>query len=198
MKLFRIIAFAFGGIGLLLLALLALGYLLPSEWSAERTRTLDAPADLVLPYVDGARGWTRWTPAPESDVEYFGPERGEGSGHRWDDPGYGEGEFRITSLESPGRVTYEVEVEGGAIRIAGTMHVDPMGEGTRVVWREEGDFGWNPLLGYLAGRMDDLQGAQMEASLDALSRLVESDVLERQEVAPDGGMRSAEVTTNSR
>ena len=176
MKLFRIIAFAFAGVGFVLLALLALGYLLPSEWSAERARTFNAPPDVVFSYVDGARGWTRWTPVPESDVEYFGPDRGEGSGHRWDDPGYGQGEFRITSLEASGEVEYHVDVEGGAIRIAGAMRVLPEGEGTRVIWREEGDFGWNPLLGYLAGRMNELQGAQMEASLDALARLLEAEV----------------------
>jgi hypothetical protein len=197
-KLFRILAFAFAGVGFLLLALLALGYLLPSEWSAERVRTFDAPPDAVLSYVDGARGWTLWTPAPGSGVEYFGPDRGEGSGHRWDDPGYGQGEFRITSLEGSGEVGYRVDVEGGAIRIVGTVRVAPEGAGTRVVWREEGDFGWNPLLGYLAGRMNELQGAQMDASLDALARLLEADAGELLQdgdgSAPPSGAPAGEPT----
>jgi hypothetical protein len=152
----------------------------------------------VLSYVDGARGWTLWTPAPGSGVEYFGPDRGEGSGHRWDDPGYGQGEFRITSLEGSGEVGYRVDVEGGAIRIVGTVRVAPEGAGTRVVWREEGDFGWNPLLGYLAGRMNELQGAQMDASLDALARLLEADAGELLQdgdgSAPPSGAPAGEPT----
>jgi len=40
------------------------------------------------------------------------------------------------------------------------------------VWRERGDFGWNPLLGYVARTMDRTQGAQMEAALARLAERV--------------------------
>jgi hypothetical protein len=43
------------------------------------------------------------------------------------------------------------------------------GDITRVIWEEAGDFGWNPLLGYLAGRMGTLQGEQLSFALETLA-----------------------------
>jgi hypothetical protein len=86
---------------------------------------------------------------------------------------YGQGEFVVRAAASPNEVSYEVLVEDGAIRIRGRIQLERDGGGTLLRWREEGDFGWNPLLGYLADRMNELQGTQMEASLASLKALLE-------------------------
>jgi uncharacterized protein YndB with AHSA1/START domain len=168
----RIAGIILGAIAAVLLGFLFIGFLLPSEWSTERSALVPAPPDSVFPYLESAEAWSLWTPSPETGVVLFGPETGPGSGRRWDDPGYGRGEFVIVDMERPRFVEYEVAVEGGAIRITGHISLSPTGEGTRITWRERGDFGWNPLLGYLAGRMDELQGGQLEVSLDVLRRLL--------------------------
>lgn len=173
MNAIRIAGIVLGSIALVLIGVLAVGFLLPSRWSVERSTWIDAPPEAVYAHLESARAWGRWTPSPESDVEHYGPEVGVGSGRRWDDPGYGRGDFRIVRHEPTGRIDYEVDVEGGSIRIEGSLTLEAVDGGTRVQWREDGDFGWNPLLGYLAGRMDDLQGAQLDASLGALRALVE-------------------------
>jgi len=190
----RIGAWAMGILALLSLGVLAVGFILPSTWEAEAEIVIEAPVDSVHPRVAAASAWLDWTPGPDSGVERFGPPQGAGSGYRWDDPGYGKGEFTLTEVSlvrSPegatttgtevssdaarANVRYEVEVEGGSIRIEGSMSLAPEsdGEGTRVSWREAGDFGWNPLLGYLSGRMAELQGEQLARSLRALKILVE-------------------------
>ena len=56
----------------------------------------------------------------------------------------------ITSAVPAREVAYEVAVEEGAIRVRGEIELTAIGGGTRIRWRETGDFGWNPLLGYLA------------------------------------------------
>jgi len=203
----RIGAWAMGLLALLSLAVLAVGFFLPSTWIAEAEIHIDAPTDAVHPLVHRADGWLAWTPGPETGVETFGPDAGVGSGYRWDDPGYGKGEFTLTrdtvtgtplagitspGITSPGtaspgteltgetgsgairEIGYEVEVEGGSIRIQGFLTLVPEGTGTRVTWREEGDFGWNPLLGYLSGRMAELQGEQLLQSLGTLKERVEA------------------------
>lgn len=175
MTILRLVGLAFGVIGFGLVVVLVIGFLLPSEWQAERDAVLSAPPEEIFPHLESAEAWTRWTPSPETGIELFGPPRGEGSGRRWDDPGYGQGEFVITEVDAPRLVAYEVEVEGGSIRILGEIRLRQEPQGTRVLWREEGDFGWNPLLGYLAGRMNELQGAQLEASLRALRELVREE-----------------------
>jgi uncharacterized protein YndB with AHSA1/START domain len=175
MRPLRIAAFVSGAFALVLLGFLALGYLLPSTWTAAGDRWIDAPPGHVFPHLERAAAWARWTPSPEDGIELFGPPRGEGSGRRWDDARYGKGEFVITRSEPSRRISYRVDVEDGAIRIEGRMELAAEGEGTRLRWTEEGDFGRNPLLGYLAGRMGELQGAQLEASLAALATLVEAE-----------------------
>lgn len=188
----RIGAWAMGLLALLSLAVLAVGFFLPSTWIAEAEIHIDAPTDAVHPLVHRADGWLAWTPGPETGVETFGPDSGVGSGYRWDDPGYGKGEFTLTRDTVTGtpltgttltgeagsgairEVGYEVEVEGGSIRIQGFLTLTPEGTGTRVTWREEGDFGWNPLLGYLSGRMAELQGEQLLQSLGTLKERVET------------------------
>jgi len=175
---YRIAGIILGTLALFFLGFMAVGILLPSGWDAERTAVMPAEPESVLPFLVSPSRWTEWTPTPESGVDAFGPPEGPGAGHRWDDPAYGEGAFRITSVSPPGEVRYEVEVEGGSIRIMGHFVLEPTGDGSTLVhWREEGDFGWNPLLGYLASRMNELQGAQMEASLAALQAAVAAAVV---------------------
>jgi len=168
----RIAGIVLGLVAAVLIGFLVIGFLLPSEWNVERTTLIPALPEEIFPHVESAEGWTQWTPSPDTGIEFFGPTVGQGSGRRWDDPGYGQGEFVIRQIDRPRSVTYEVEVEGGAIRIYGKLELQRLREGTRVVWNERGDFGWNPLLGYLAGRMDELQGNQLEAALASLRRLV--------------------------
>ncbi len=168
MKAFRIIGLVFGALALAMIAFTVIGILLPSGWETERSIVIEAPPEAILPWLERAEAWGEWTPSPDDGVELFGPPAGPGSGRRWDDARYGQGEFEITAVEEGRRVSYEVAVEGGAIRISGRLELLPEGASTRVVWREEGDFGWNPLLGYVAGQMEELQGNQLEDALRTL------------------------------
>ena len=70
-------------------------------------------------------------------------------------------------------VNYEVEVEGGALKIRGSLFLQPEEAGTRIRWVEEGDFGWNPLMGYATGRM---ASSQEEAMRESLGKLAEEAV----------------------
>jgi hypothetical protein len=170
---YRIAGIFLGSIAALILGFLFVGFLLPSGWSAERSVRIEAPAEAIFPYLSRAEAWGEWTPSPEEGLEHFGPAEGVGSGRRWDDEMNGEGEFVLTESVPSSEVAYDVGVEGGSIQIHGRIRLEADGEGTLVQWTEEGDFGWNPLLGYLAKRMNELQGAQLESSLADLKRLVE-------------------------
>ena len=171
---YKIAGLFLGAVALLFGGLMIVGLLLPGGWEAERNIEIGASPEEVFPFLNSAARWEEWTPSPESGVELFGPAEGPGSGRGWDDPGYGQGEFVIAASRLPSEITYEVQVEDGAILIRGRIELEGATGGTRIRWREEGDFGWNPLLGYLAGRMSELQGAQLDASLGSLKELIES------------------------
>ena len=158
--------------GALLLGLfLAVGLLLPGTWSAERTATLHAAPQAVFPLVDAPRAWTRWTAWPDSGLVSQGPERGVGARLVWDDADLGDGSFEIVAVEPLRSVRYKVEVQGGSMRTDGTFLLEPEGAGTRVTWREEGDFGRNPLMGYWDRLMAQAQGRELEKALTRLDEL---------------------------
>ncbi len=157
-----------GTLAFVTLTFVLVGILLPSTWEAEAERTLAAPPESIFPLLEEAQAWSAWTPSPDSGLELFGPDRGAGGGFRWDDPGYGKGTFTLGQVDPNGRITYAVEVEGGMIRIEGVLTLVSQENGTRIVWQESGDFGWNPLLGYMARRMPTLQGEQLAFALVAL------------------------------
>lgn len=164
------------GAGALVLGLfLGVGFLLPGTWSVERTATLDAPPETVFPLLDSPQAWRGWTAWPDSGLVAEGPERGVGSRLSWKDRDMGDGSFEIVEVEPLRTVRYRVLVQGGSMRTDGTVLLEPAGTGTLVTWREEGDFGRNPLMGYWARFMTRAQGREFEKSLERLAKLAQTD-----------------------
>lgn len=162
----------FGGGALLLLLFLGVGMVLPGRWAVERDRTVAASPEAIFPYLNSPTRWEAWVPWPEAGARFEGPPEGPGAARAWDDPEWGDGVFTITAQDTPRSVAYEVAVEEGTMITRGTVTLTPLGDSTRVLWREEGDFGWNPLMGWVARFMDRLQGRELERSLARLEEVV--------------------------
>lgn len=150
---------------------LGVGALLPGTWEATGSRVLGVPPERLLPWLDSPEGWQAWTPWPEAGVERTGPDRGEGATLSWRHPEMGQGSFEIVEVDAR-RVGYRVLVEGGSLRTEGRVELEPVPEGTRVTWTEEGDFGWNPLMGYWALAMERVQGQELQKGLERLEEAV--------------------------
>lgn len=168
-----------GGAALLLMLVLLIGVLLPTDWEARASVVVDVPSEEVYAVLDTPEGWRLWTAWPDSGLTRSGPERGEGASIAWDDRELGEGEFRIVEAEANQRVRYAVQVGGGAMRTSGTLTLTPEGDGVRVLWEESGNLGWNPLMGYWAFFMNRAQTAELERSLDRLGTVVSDRVRSR-------------------
>ena len=158
---------------LLLGGLLIVGWMLPGSWSAEAERVIDAPADSVFARVASPRRWDEWTPWPVIPFSYEGPESGPGARRRWDTPDVGAGSFTITDAQPPTLVRYQVELSGERTPTVGSFSLEETAEGTRVTWREEGDFGGNPVLGWAALAMRKRHGGELELRLDSLAAAAE-------------------------
>ena len=159
----------------LLLVFLAIGFLLPSRWEANTERVIPGSAEAVMPFLDSPEGWKEWTPWPQNGVTRSGPGHGSGARFSWDDEELGSGSFTIESVE-PGRVTYTVDVGEGAMVTHGTVALTAADRGVRVYWREEGDLGSNPLMGYWALSMGRAQGEELAKGLERLEGLVTGGV----------------------
>jgi uncharacterized protein YndB with AHSA1/START domain len=163
-------------IALALVAFVGLGLALDGTWQVTREVELSAPAEVVFPYVNELEGWDRWVPWDHVDDTWSGPSAGAGASRRWDDPQWGQGEWTLTESDPPRRVAYEVRVEGGSLVTRGEITVERVGSGgSRLAWTENGDFGWNPFLSYMALGMDRMQGREMEKNLAQLKTLVEGE-----------------------
>jgi uncharacterized protein YndB with AHSA1/START domain len=161
-----------GGAALFLFGVLALGFFLPTDWTADATRVIDAEPDAVYALLDAPEGWRAWTAWPDSGLVRSGPEAGAGAAIAWDDPELGAGSFRIVEALPGRRVRYQVEVGGGAMRTEGVLTLTPEDDGVEVAWHEEGNLGRNPLMGYWAFFMDRAQTTELERSLGRLGEAV--------------------------
>lgn len=162
----------FGFLAGLLLLYLLVGFFLSGKWEAQAEALLPTTPDRVFPLIQDPMAWSRWSSMPETGAERFGEETGVGAGFRWDDPRYGRGTMEIISAVQEREVQYRVDVEGGALAISGILTLEQVPEGTRVEWRERGDFGRNPLLGYAARGMARSQGRALQESLERLALLL--------------------------
>lgn len=162
-----------GGGAVLLIGFLLIGYLLPSDWEAEASTVVAATPAEAFAFLDSPEGWQRWTPWPESGVTRTGPARGEGATLSWNDPELGAGSFTIAAAREPTHVSYTVLIEEGSMRADGSVDLAAEDGGTRVTWRERGDLGWNPLMGYWALSMSRAQTDELTKGLDRLRGLAE-------------------------
>ncbi len=154
-----------------LIAALAVGFLLPGTWEAERSALVEASPTVVFAWLDDPRRWDEWAPLGDVTPTFSGPDRGPGATRAWDHPELGDGSFTILATTLDREVHYRVRVQDRSLVTEGVLRLEPEGSATRVTWYERGDFGSNPLLGYMARGMDRMQGAQMENALQRLAGL---------------------------
>jgi carbon monoxide dehydrogenase subunit G len=163
-----------GGGALLLFLLIGVGYLLPTDWEANAEGVIPAPPEVVVTFLDSPEGWQAWTPWPAS-VERSGPLRGAGATMSWDDRELGSGTFRVERV-TPQDVVYVVRVDGAVnavMETRGTVELIPEGASTRLRWREAGDLGRNPLMGYWARSMRRAQSTELGKSLTRLAEVID-------------------------
>jgi hypothetical protein len=160
-------------LALLLVGLVVGGLVMDATWSVARATELDAPPQVVFPYVNELAGWEAWTPWGEVEDTLSGPPAGVGATRRWNDRAWGQGEWSIVASDPPRHVAYEVHVEDGSLQTRGELRLEGLpGARTRLTWIERGDFGWNPLLAWMARGMDRMQGREMEKSLGTLREVL--------------------------
>lgn len=173
-----------GGGALLLGGFLTVGFLLPGTWGARAERWLPVAPDSVFALLDGPAGWSAWAPVPDTGVSFEGPDGGPGARMTWDHPEWGSGSFEIVSARPGAEVRYRVLVQDGTMRTEGVVTLTPRDGGTALAWRESGDFGWNPLMGYWALFMERAQGREMNKSLEALEAVLTGSRPEAQAPGP--------------
>lgn len=157
----------FGGIAILLIILILVGFLRPAHWTAEASVEAHLDPAIIFTYLNDLEKWDEWTIWSDIDSEVTDPSHGEGAMRTWEDESFGSGEILIVKSYPPTVLGYEVTTDSGA-RVFGNFRLTVLPTSTLITWTEQGDLGNNPLMGYLAKRIGDSQQKQMASGLESL------------------------------
>jgi uncharacterized protein YndB with AHSA1/START domain len=171
-----------GVLGLVVL-LLAVGWLLPSQYRVERSVVIAAPADKVYGLIVDPREWKRWTVwnqrDPAMQMSYDGAASGAGAEWKWDSKTEGKGAMKFTEAVASERIGYALSFEDFGMTSTGRLQLsaaEAVGKpGTRVVWSNEGNLGANPVNRWFGVFADKLIGPDFEAGLVNLKKLAEAN-----------------------
>ena len=157
--------------------LVAVGFLLPSTYSAQRSVTINAPVEKVFPLVANHKEWKRWSVwnqrDPNMEMTYAGPEMAAGSKWSWKSKSEGNGGMEFSAVEPYKRVGYILTMED-MTPATGDLKFTPDGTGTKVTWDINGNAGMNPVFRWFGVFMDKMIGPDFEAGLKNLKKLAES------------------------
>lgn len=163
---------------LVLVALLSLlAYALPERRQIERSRVVAASAERIWPLIIESRRWAAWSPwyakDPAMTLSYSGPASGAGAQWSWASASQGRGTLRFESAEPLRRLSYSLVFEDMGSMASGDIRLEPVTNGTRVVWTFETRLGSNPLLRWFGLVLDGMLGADFEVGLAKLADLAQ-------------------------
>lgn len=176
MKILFRIFFAFAVVALLLAAI---GLLLPRHVTVERSVVISAPAPTVFALVNGFTHFNRFSPwaarDPATAYTFTGPQFGKGAAMEWrgEHPEVGSGRQQVIESEPYEKVVTALDF-GDAGEGRAAFLLDEVENGTRVTWRFETDFGYNPVYRWMGLMFDRWLGPDYERGLGNLKAIAES------------------------
>jgi hypothetical protein len=179
------------GIGVLAatVVVLAVGLMLPRDWSVSRSVTIDAPQPRVHALCEDLEQWPAWTPwfktDPELEITLGAITRGTGASQSWRGKG-SAGELVFTRCEPDWGVAFDLVFTDRGTRAASTLCYAAADSGTVVTWDMQGDSGWNVLNRLLGVMMDPVMGPMLEDGLERLKLVAEDKAPDAKETALRG------------
>ncbi len=168
----------FIGIAVLLAAVvLGGGMAISPGFVVTRSVVIDAPADKVFGLLEDPRAWKRWSVwnrrDPNMQIEYQGPQTGNGAQWSWHSRTEGDGAMTFVRVDPGKRLGYELFIADFGSTSSGAFDLEPQGAHTRVTWWMRGDMGANPLMRWMSLLADRMVGKDFEAGLANLKTLAE-------------------------
>jgi hypothetical protein len=174
------------GIVVLLLAVIAMQ---PSEFTIKRSATINAPADVVYAQIADFKAWEAWSPWEKMDPNqartYSEPSSGLGANYHWkgnDD--VGEGNMKITDVKPNQQVGIDLDfIAPFETKNRTVFDLEDVNGATTVTWSMSGK---NTFMGKAFGlfmNMDKMVGADFEKGLASMKTLSEAKAVEAKKAA---------------
>ncbi|HZO52653.1 MAG TPA: SRPBCC family protein [Bryobacteraceae bacterium] len=155
----------------LVIAILGFATTKPDTFHMERSVTIQAPPEKVLPHVADFHAWTAWSPWEKLDPAmkrtYSGAASGKGAVYEWEgNSEVGQGRMEITDANASSGVTIKLDfikpMEGHNIA---EFKFAPEGGATKVTWAMHGPNNYLSKVMQVFIDMDKMLGAYFESGL---------------------------------
>lgn len=156
----------------------AVGLLLPSRAHVERSIVLKASPSTVFTVLDGFAQFQKWSPWADLDpamkITYSGPAEGVGARMDWSgNTRAGKGSQEVLESVPYSRIRLKLSFGDGG-DFAATYALAPEGDGTRLTWAFDGDYGGSLLGRYFGLLSERMVGPDFDKGLARLKVLVEA------------------------
>ena len=168
------------GLAVLVIALVVIVAVQPSEFRIARTATIAAPPPVVFAQVNDFRKWDAWNPWAKIDPAikqgYEGAPAGKGAVYTW--AGNNEvGEGRMTITESRPNELIRIQMEflkPFQGRSTAEFTFKPEGDRTAVTWSMAGEHNFIAKAMHLVMNLDRMIGANFEKGLAQMKSVAEA------------------------
>lgn len=166
-------------LSVLIVAFIAIGFMLPSQWRIERSITINASPERIYPLIANFQTeWPKWSAfdAAYTDSIYTssGSQEGVGATRSWTSEKMGNGFQTIVKANPQEGIEFELTMENYGTKMVGTIAFSPVEGGTLVRWIDVGETGNNPIMRWMGFFMDRMMGDMLAQSLQNLKNLAES------------------------
>ena len=165
------------GLVVIIVILVVVGFLLPTEYEVSRYIVIDAKVSKVHDHVGDLRSWEDWQTwkdeDPSIEITFGKKTTGVGARQTWTGK-EGEGELVFTSSDSKRGVEYDMSFQQGKFKSTGSLLYEEMGKSTRVTWTMSGDWPVPVIGGYMVLLFTPMIGDSFEKSLSNLKSRIET------------------------
>ena len=162
----------------IVLLIVAIGFLLPGKVRVERSLVIKAPVEIIHAQINNLKNWEKWSPWQKMDPAmktiYSGSDAGAGASSKWEstNKNVGSGSMTITSSSDDSICTAMDLMENGTA--IGKFVFVKADSGTKVTWSMQSDMGMNPIGRIFGLFMDKMVGPDFEKGLAGIKELAES------------------------
>ncbi len=162
----------------LILIVVAIGYLLPRNYALEAAIDIDAPANQVFPMLDELPNWQRWSTFSEERIEslkitYGSKRTGEGASQTWQDA-RGSGKLWITKSVANELIEYDLNF-GEFPTMKSRIELVPVDNRTQVHWTSNGRLPSGAFYGYFALLFPGQMNFEYQQSLLRMKQAIEQN-----------------------
>lgn len=149
----------------------------PSEFTLERSRTINAPVSKIYPLIGDFRNWEKWSPwlemEPTAKLTYGNTTTGVGGNYRWDGNKTGSGSATCVEDVPPTKFRIRLEFEKPMKAVHDVVYsLEEIAGSTKVTWTMTGSNNFMGKLFSLLFNMEKMVGPQFERGLELIDKSV--------------------------